>query len=94
MQSRAFSLRAAGLRPWKRVLSERFGTVLNEEDKPLKATALAEALRDFDAVLPTVSDRLPASLFRAVVSARKSSAISASTTITSTLQLHRLRASS
>ncbi|WP_457584176.1 2-hydroxyacid dehydrogenase [Ensifer canadensis] len=47
----------------ERVLSERFDVVLNEKDVPMSADQLAQALRDFDAVLPTVSDRLPASLF-------------------------------
>ncbi|AHK45234.1 MULTISPECIES: 2-hydroxyacid dehydrogenase [Ensifer] len=47
----------------ERVLAERFDGVLNESDVPMSADQLAKALRDFDAVLPTVSDRLPASLF-------------------------------
>ncbi|KQS88582.1 MULTISPECIES: 2-hydroxyacid dehydrogenase [unclassified Rhizobium] len=47
----------------EQVLAERFDAVFNEPDVPLDATALAEALRNFDAVLPTVSDRLPSSLF-------------------------------
>ncbi len=44
-------------------MAERFDTVLNEEDRPLDRSALADALRNFDAVLPTVSDRLPADVF-------------------------------
>lgn len=47
----------------ERALSERFDVLLNEKDVPMSADQLAQALRDFDAVLPTVSDRLPASLF-------------------------------
>ncbi|MGF6176497.1 2-hydroxyacid dehydrogenase [Ensifer sp. 4252] len=47
----------------ERVLAERFDVVLNEKDVPMSADQLAQALRDFDAVLPTVSDRLPSSLF-------------------------------
>ncbi len=47
----------------ERVLAERFDAVFNEQDVPFDATALAAGLRNFDAVLPTVSDRLPASLF-------------------------------
>lgn len=47
----------------ERVLADRFDVVLNEKDVPMSADRLAQALRDFDAVLPTVSDRLPASLF-------------------------------
>ncbi|MDX0958283.1 2-hydroxyacid dehydrogenase [Sinorhizobium medicae] len=54
-------------RRWPRaveqVLAERFETVLNEEDRPLDRSALADALRNFDAVLPTVSDRLPEDVF-------------------------------
>jgi lactate dehydrogenase-like 2-hydroxyacid dehydrogenase len=45
------------------VLSERFETTLNEGDVALDASQLREALLDYDAVLPTVSDKLPASLF-------------------------------
>lgn len=45
------------------VLAERFDVTLNEGDVPLTAAELAEALRTYDAVLPTVSDRLPADLF-------------------------------
>ncbi|NUS70983.1 MAG: D-glycerate dehydrogenase [Ensifer adhaerens] len=47
----------------EQVLAERFGVTLNEGDVPLTAAELAEALRTYDAVLPTVSDRLPADLF-------------------------------
>ncbi|MBD9648252.1 D-glycerate dehydrogenase [Ensifer sp. ENS09] len=45
------------------VLAERFDVTLNEGDVPLTAAELAEALRTYDAALPTVSDRLPADLF-------------------------------
>ncbi len=47
----------------EQVLAERFDVTLNEGDVPLTAAELAEALRTYDAVLPTVSDRLPAGLF-------------------------------
>lgn len=47
----------------EQVLAERFDVTLNEGDVPLRAAELAEALRTYDAVLPTVSDRLPADLF-------------------------------
>lgn len=47
----------------ERVLSERFNTILNGDDVPLDAARLREALVTCDAVLPTVSDRLPAVLF-------------------------------
>ncbi|OWZ90326.1 D-glycerate dehydrogenase [Sinorhizobium sp. LM21] len=47
----------------EQVLAERFDVTLNEGDVPLTAAELADALRTYDAVLPTVSDRLPADLF-------------------------------
>jgi lactate dehydrogenase-like 2-hydroxyacid dehydrogenase len=47
----------------ERVLAQRFDTVLNEDDRPLTESDLSTALRNFDAVLPTVSDRLPATVF-------------------------------
>ncbi|CAN7387750.1 2-hydroxyacid dehydrogenase [Pararhizobium sp. LjRoot238] len=47
----------------ERVLAERFDASFNVSDIAMDSAALAEALRSFDAVLPTVSDRLPASLF-------------------------------
>ncbi len=45
------------------VLSERFDTTLNKDDTALDAAQLREALHIYDAVLPTVSDKLPAALF-------------------------------
>lgn len=45
------------------VLSERFDTVLNARDAALDFGQLREALLTFDAVLPTVSDKLPSALF-------------------------------
>ncbi|MBB3611367.1 D-glycerate dehydrogenase [Rhizobium sp. BK602] len=45
------------------VLSERFDVVLNTSDAALDPGQLREALLTFDAVLPTVSDRLPSTLF-------------------------------
>jgi lactate dehydrogenase-like 2-hydroxyacid dehydrogenase len=47
------------------VLSERFDVTLNTRDVALDAAELGLALRDYDAVLPTVSDRLPVALFEA-----------------------------
>ena len=47
----------------EQVLAERFDLTLNEGDVPMTVEALADALRTYDAVLPTVSDRLPAELF-------------------------------
>ncbi|MCF3640933.1 D-glycerate dehydrogenase [Rhizobium sp. TRM95111] len=45
------------------VLSERFDVTLNPADVPLDQAALGRALAAHDAILPTVSDRLPAELF-------------------------------
>ncbi|MBD9373353.1 D-glycerate dehydrogenase [Rhizobium sp. ARZ01] len=45
------------------VLAERFDTTFNRDDRPMEQLALADALSRYDAVLPTVSDRLPAALF-------------------------------
>ncbi|MBK5568596.1 2-hydroxyacid dehydrogenase [Ensifer sp. 2YAB10] len=47
----------------EQVLAERFDATLNERDLPMTAAELGGALRAYDAVLPTVSDRLPAELF-------------------------------
>jgi lactate dehydrogenase-like 2-hydroxyacid dehydrogenase len=44
-------------------LSERFNVTLNSSDVALDAGQLREALASYDAVLPTVSDRLPAAVF-------------------------------
>ena len=46
----------------ERRLCELFDTTLNTDDHRLSADELRAALRDFDAVLPTVSDRLDASV--------------------------------
>ncbi len=45
------------------ILSERFDTTLNSHDIALDAAQLREALLAYDAVLPTVSDKLPSALF-------------------------------
>jgi lactate dehydrogenase-like 2-hydroxyacid dehydrogenase len=45
------------------VLAERFDLTLNKDDVPLGESALRQALTDYDAVLPTVSDKLPAAVF-------------------------------
>jgi len=47
----------------ERVLVARFDTTLNESDRPFAETEFVSAMQDFDAVLPTVSDRLPFGLF-------------------------------
>ncbi len=41
-------------------LSERFDTVLNTGDKPLNENEIQDALRKYDAVLPTVTDTVSA----------------------------------
>lgn len=47
----------------EQALAERFDTTLNAGDIPFTATQLKAALLNFDAVLPTVSDKLPAEIF-------------------------------
>ncbi|RWK93452.1 D-glycerate dehydrogenase [Mesorhizobium sp.] len=47
----------------ERILAERFDTTLNAGDIPLTPTQLKAAFLNFDAILPTVSDKLPASVF-------------------------------
>jgi lactate dehydrogenase-like 2-hydroxyacid dehydrogenase len=47
----------------EQILTDRFDTVLNRHDTPLTSNELRAAFRDFDAILPTVSDSLPASAF-------------------------------
>jgi lactate dehydrogenase-like 2-hydroxyacid dehydrogenase len=47
------------------LLAERFDATLNIADVPMTPAELQAALRDYDAILPTVSDRLPASVFPA-----------------------------
>ena len=43
-------------------LSERYDVTLNVKDEPLDAAALAQAMRDYDAICPTVSDSLNAAI--------------------------------
>jgi lactate dehydrogenase-like 2-hydroxyacid dehydrogenase len=40
----------------ERYLAERFDVSLNTDDQPLDAAALSQAMRDFDALCPTVTD--------------------------------------
>ena len=47
------------------VLCERFDTTLNEDDHPMSVAELQDALRNADAVLPTVSDRVDAEVLGA-----------------------------
>jgi lactate dehydrogenase-like 2-hydroxyacid dehydrogenase len=44
-------------------LAERFDVTLNEDDTPMSVEAIKTAMADYDAVLPTVSDKLPAAVF-------------------------------
>jgi len=44
-------------------ISEAFDATFNRDDVPLGQEQLAAALHEYDAVLPTVSDALPAALF-------------------------------
>ncbi len=43
-------------------LSERYDVTLNVNDVPLDAAALTQAMRDYDAICPTVSDSLNAAI--------------------------------
>lgn len=45
------------------LLREEFTVTANEDDRPLSQAALADALRSYDALCPTVTDRLDSSLF-------------------------------
>lgn len=47
----------------ERKMAEVFDLDLNRADRPLSATELRDALGTYDAVLPTVTDRLPAAVF-------------------------------
>ncbi len=47
----------------EQILAERFDATFNEGDAPLSPTQLKAAFLNFDAILPTVSDKLPAGIF-------------------------------
>lgn len=47
----------------EKVLSERFDTTFNTSDVPLTQDQLRDAFAEYDAILPTVSDSLPAAAF-------------------------------
>lgn len=49
----------------ERRMMERFDVTLNESDRPLDEAALIDAMRTFDAVCPTVSDRVGAAVVEA-----------------------------
>lgn len=48
-----------------RRLQERYAVALNERDEPLDQSSLAQAMRDFDALCPTVTDRIDANVIDA-----------------------------
>lgn len=54
-------------RRWPQAVEQRmagvFDLVLNTADKPLSVAELRDAMGQFDAILPTVTDRLPAAVF-------------------------------
>jgi len=49
----------------ERRLAERFDVTLNESDAPMDEAALFGAMMDHDALCPTVSDKIPASVIEA-----------------------------
>ncbi len=49
----------------ERKLAELFDVELNRDDRPMSVAELQNALRNFDAVLPTVSDRITAEVLSA-----------------------------
>jgi lactate dehydrogenase-like 2-hydroxyacid dehydrogenase len=49
--------------PCEARLRERFDVTFNADNQPLTLAELRDALREHDAVLPTVSDKLPAEVF-------------------------------
>ncbi len=51
--------------PVEDALAERYDVTRNVDDVALDMNALATAMRDYDAICPTLTDRLPAALFAA-----------------------------
>ena len=49
----------------ERYLSDRYATTLNAEDRPLGRDGLARAMADFDAIMPTITDKIDGDLLRA-----------------------------
>jgi lactate dehydrogenase-like 2-hydroxyacid dehydrogenase len=49
--------------PVEAILAERFDTTFNTSDTPLSPAAMTSAFADYDAILATVSDRLPDAVF-------------------------------
>ena len=56
--------------PLEKELASRYNAKLNRTDVPLSAAALGEAMRTADVVLCTVTDRLPAELFKGPLSVK------------------------
>ncbi len=61
-------------RRWPVAVEEKMATVfdidLNPSDTPLSEAALRDAMGQYDAILPTVTDRLPAAVFQAAARTR------------------------
>lgn len=61
------NLKVIVTRRWPREVEERlvaeYGATLNEDDHPFSGAEMRDAIKSYDAVLPTVCDKLPASLF-------------------------------
>ena len=47
----------------QKALAERFDATFNDSDAPMSPSALADAMKSFDAVAPTVSDKVTAEMF-------------------------------
>jgi lactate dehydrogenase-like 2-hydroxyacid dehydrogenase len=54
----------------ERAMQERFDITLNEADQPLSQAELKEALAAYDAVAPTVTDKIGADLFSGPIKAK------------------------
>jgi lactate dehydrogenase-like 2-hydroxyacid dehydrogenase len=46
----------------ERYLTERYDVTLNEQDVPMDVAALSQAMKDYDAILPTVTDPINAAV--------------------------------
>ena len=65
-------------------MRELFDTRLNPDDKPMTQSQLAEAVKTADVLVPTVTDRIDASVLSKSGSSSSLSPISATASITST----------
>ena len=50
----------------EKILTEKYDVVLNESDTPFDANKMREALTSADALLPTVTDKIDASIFEGI----------------------------